>query len=62
MPTILTLLACSTCFGAADAPMTHGMSYAILTLIGVVGAVYAGIFRVILDFRRRSRDLTQREE
>jgi multidrug transporter EmrE-like cation transporter len=61
MATILTLLACSTCFGAADAPMTQGMSYAILTLIGVVGVVYVGIFRVILDFRRRSRDLESGE-
>jgi hypothetical protein len=53
-------LACATCYGAADAPMTQGMNNAILTLIGIVGLVYVGIGKVILDFRRRSRKLSQK--
>ena len=52
--------ACATCYGAADSPMTQGMNNAILTLIGVVGLVYVGIGKVILDFRRRSRKLSQK--
>jgi heme/copper-type cytochrome/quinol oxidase subunit 2 len=51
--------ACATCYGAADAPMTQGMNNAILFLIGIVGIVYVGIGRVILDFRRRSKKLSE---
>ena len=53
-------LACSTCYGAADSPMTSGMNNAILTLIGVVGLVYVGIGKVFLDFRRRSKKLSEK--
>jgi p-aminobenzoyl-glutamate transporter AbgT len=52
--------ACATCYGAADSPMTQGMNNAILTLIAVVGVVYVGIAKVFLDFRRRSRKLSQK--
>ncbi|HEX9941099.1 MAG TPA: hypothetical protein VGG03_03720 [Thermoanaerobaculia bacterium] len=52
--------ACATCYGAADSPMTQGMNNAILTLIGVVGLVYVGIGKVLLDFRRRSKKLSQK--
>ena len=53
-------MACATCYGAADSPMTSGMNNAILTLIGVVGLVYVGIGKVILDFRRRSKKLSEK--
>jgi hypothetical protein len=52
--------ACATCYGAADSPMTQGMNNAILTLFCVVAVVYVGIGKVILDFRRRSRKLSQK--
>jgi hypothetical protein len=52
--------ACATCYGAADSPMTQGMNNAILTLIAIVGVVYVGIGKVLLDFRRRSRKLSQK--
>jgi hypothetical protein len=52
--------ACATCYGAADSAMTQGMNNAILFLIGIVGLVYVGIGKVILDFRRRSRKLSQK--
>ena len=52
--------ACATCYGASDSPMTAGMNNAILTLIGVVGLVYVGIGKVILEFRRRSRKLAEK--
>jgi p-aminobenzoyl-glutamate transporter AbgT len=53
-------VACATCYGASDSPMTAGMNNAILTLIGVVGLVYVGIGKVILEFRRRSRKLAEK--
>lgn len=53
--------ACATCFGAADSPMTKGMNNAILMLIAVVGVVYAGIGKVAMDFRKRSRRLAEKE-
>ncbi len=52
--------ACATCYGAADAPMTQGMNNAILFLIGIVGLVYVGIGKVFLDFRRRSKKLSEK--
>ncbi|HEV8580328.1 MAG TPA: hypothetical protein VGX68_14770 [Thermoanaerobaculia bacterium] len=52
--------ACATCYGEPNSPMTHGMNNAILTLIGFVGVVYVGIGKVFLDFRRRSRKLSQK--
>jgi uncharacterized membrane protein YphA (DoxX/SURF4 family) len=51
--------ACATCYGAPDSPQTHGMNNAILTLIGFVGLMYIGIGKVFLDFRRRSKKLSQ---
>ena len=53
-------LACATCYGAPDSPQTHGMNNAILTLIGFVGLMYVGIGKVFLDFRRRSKKLSQK--
>jgi hypothetical protein len=52
--------ACATCYGAADSPMTQGMNNAILTLIAVVGVVYVGIGKVLLDFRRRAKKLSEK--
>ena len=52
--------ACATCYGAADAPMTQGMNNAILFLIGIVGLVYVGIGKIFLDFRRRSKKLSEK--
>ncbi|HYN20411.1 MAG TPA: hypothetical protein VE078_05595 [Thermoanaerobaculia bacterium] len=53
--------ACSTCFGAADAPMTKGMNSAILLLMACVGVVYVGIGKVAWDFRKRSKRLAEKE-
>ena len=51
--------ACATCFGDPQAPMTQGMNNAIFMLLGVVGLVYVGIGKVILDFRKRSKKLEE---
>lgn len=52
--------ACATCYGDPQAPMTQGMNNAILFLIGIVGLVYVGIGKVFLDFRRRSKKLSEK--
>ena len=52
--------ACSTCFGAPDAPMTKGMNNAILLLMACVGVVYVGIGKVAWDFRKRSKRLAEK--
>lgn len=37
------LFACSVCYGDPDAPMTKGLSWAIVALIGVVAVVLSGV-------------------
>jgi hypothetical protein len=49
--------ACSTCYGAADSPMTKGMNNGILVLLGFVGLMYVGFGKLFLDFRKRSKKL-----
>ena len=51
----LTLLACATCFGAKDAPMTHGMNLAILTLLGVTGGVLGAFALFLITLAKRAR-------
>lgn len=36
-------LACATCYGASDSPLAQGMNWGIVTLLGVIGAVLAGV-------------------
>ena len=47
--------ACSVCFGAVDAPMTHGLNNGILVLLGVIGAVQLGFVGLFVSIRRRAR-------
>jgi hypothetical protein len=49
--------ACSTCYGAADSPMTQGMNNGILVLLACVGVMYVGFGKLFLDFRKRSKKL-----
>ena len=36
-------LACATCYGASDSPLAQGMNWGIVTLLGVIGSVLAGV-------------------
>ncbi len=38
-----TALACAACYGASDAPMAQGMNWGILSLLGIIGTVLAGV-------------------
>jgi heme/copper-type cytochrome/quinol oxidase subunit 2 len=51
------LQACATCFGASDSGMAQGMNMGILSLLGVIGTVLAGVagFFVFLAWRLRRR-------
>lgn len=56
------ILACATCYGAADAAMTQGMNAAIFTLLGVTGVVLGGIVAAIICLVRRARRCRVAEE
>jgi len=51
--------ACATCFGAPDAPATLGMNWAIITLLGVTGAVLGGIIKSIISIRKKINNIKQ---
>ncbi|MGA7159359.1 MAG: hypothetical protein WBZ48_00015 [Bacteroidota bacterium] len=50
-----SLFACGACYGAADSPATHGMNFAILSMIGVTGGVLAALTSFFLYLRKRAR-------
>ncbi|HYO11959.1 MAG TPA: hypothetical protein VE685_02045 [Thermoanaerobaculia bacterium] len=52
--------ACATCYGDPNDAMTKGMNNGILVLLGFVGLVWAGVGRLIWDFRKRSKKLAEK--
>ena len=48
-------VACATCFGTPDAPMTHGMNMAIISLMAVTGTVLGGIVTFFISLIRKSK-------
>lgn len=46
--------ACATCYGASDSAMAQGMNWGIMTLLGVIGCVLAGIVSFFVFVGRRS--------
>jgi hypothetical protein len=46
--------ACATCFGASDSKMAQGMNLGILTLLGVVAVVLAGLAGFVVTLAVRS--------
>ena len=57
-----TILACATCFGAADSSQTNGMNMAIFTLLGVTGVVLGCFAAAMVYFVRRARRYEVAEE
>ena len=53
------VLACATCYGAPDSPLTHGMNLAIVTLLGVTGCVLGGVATFLASLWRRAHVLSQ---
>ena len=51
------VLACATCFGAADDPVITGVKLAMLGLLGVTATILIGIGAFMVYLARRSRTL-----
>ena len=51
------ILACATCFGAADEPAISGVKMAMLGLVGVTATIFVGIGVFTVRLARRSRAL-----
>jgi len=49
-----TVLACGSCYGAADSSSTAGMNFAILSMIGVTGGVLAAMSSFFFYLRKRA--------
>jgi hypothetical protein len=52
-------LACSVCYGEPDSPMTRGLTWAIIALAGIVGAVLSGVAGFFVHVNRRATALEQ---
>jgi len=55
-------LACAVCFGASDSPLSKGMNFGILALLGVVAPVLFGVAAFAWNMNKRSRALAQGEK
>jgi len=53
--------ACPVCFGDPSSPMTHGMNWAIIALLGVTGTVLGGFVAFFLYLFKRSRMMMGQE-
>lgn len=54
-------LACATCYGASDSPLAQGMNWGIVTLLGVIGCVLAGVVAFFVHVGVRSSKLNAGE-
>ena len=50
-----SVFACGSCYGAADSPATHGMNFAILSMLGITGGVLAAMTSFFLHLRKRAK-------
>ena len=49
------LLACATCYGAPDAPISKSLNYSIIVLLGFIGTVLLGLILSILSIRNKNK-------
>lgn len=55
LPAPSSVFACATCFaGNVDTPMTQGMNWGIVTLMGVIGTVLASFAVFFIYIMRKS--------
>jgi hypothetical protein len=52
--------ACPLCYGDPDSQETQGMNMAIISLLGITGAVLSGFAAFFVFLRRRARSLNRR--
>jgi hypothetical protein len=55
-------LACATCYGASDSPLAQGMNWGIVTLLGVIGSVLAGVVAFFVHVGVKSARLNADEK
>jgi heme/copper-type cytochrome/quinol oxidase subunit 2 len=48
-------LACAVCFGDPNSSQTHGMNWAILTMLGFIAVVFAGLGAFAITLWRRAQ-------
>ncbi len=49
------LLACATCYGAPDDPVSKSLNYAIIVLLAFIGSVLLGLIFSIFSIRNKSK-------
>ena len=49
------LLACATCYGAPDDPISTSLNYSIIVLLGFIGTVLLGLILSILSIRNKNK-------
>ena len=49
------LLACATCYGAPDDPISNSLNYSIIVLLGFIGTVLLGLILSILSIRNKNK-------
>ena len=54
--------ACAVCYGEPDAPMSHGLTWAIVALCSVVGVVLSGVVVFFVHIGRRSSQMARRKD
>lgn len=47
--------ACAVCYGEPDAPMSRGLTWAVVVLAGVVGMVLVGVTGFFVHVSRRAK-------
>ncbi len=55
MTALTTIVACATCYGDPTSPMTHGLNFAIITMLGVTALVLGGCAMFMVVLARRAR-------
>ena len=59
MSIVAGLVACPSCYGAPDSPMTAGMNTAILVMLGITGAVLVLLAMSFFFLYRRARKMRE---
>ena len=53
--------ACSVCYGEPDAPMSRGLTWAVVVLAGMVGMVLVGVTGFFVHVSRRAKAQAQND-
>lgn len=51
--------ACAVCYGESDAPMSRGLTWAVVVLAGMVGMVLVGVTGFFVHVSRRAKAQAQ---